>query len=47
MLMHESTERRKEKHMATLIQICASDNDLFSLDAEGSVYHYNSRRTTG
>jgi len=27
--------------MAKLVQICASDNDLFSLDAEGSVYHYN------
>ena len=27
--------------MVKLIQICASDNDLFSLDAEGSVYHYN------
>lgn len=27
--------------MAKLIQICASDNDLFGLDAEGAVYHYN------
>ena len=41
MPMHESTDRRREKYMAKLIQICASDNDLFSLDAEGTVYHYN------
>jgi hypothetical protein len=27
--------------MAKLIQICASQNDLFGLDAEGVVYHYN------
>ena len=27
--------------MAKLIQICASDNDLFGLDDEGSTYHYN------
>jgi len=24
-----------------LIQICASENDLFGLDADGVVYHYN------
>ena len=24
-----------------LIQICASENDLFGLDADGAVYHYN------
>jgi len=27
--------------MAKLIQICASENDLFGLDGEGVVYHYN------
>ena len=27
--------------MFKLIQICASKNDLFGLDARGSVYHYN------
>jgi hypothetical protein len=27
--------------MAKLIQICASENDLFGLDSEGTVYHYN------
>jgi len=27
--------------MAKLIQICASQNDLFGLDGEGRVYHYN------
>jgi len=27
--------------MAKLIQICASENDLFGLDADGRVYHYN------
>ena len=27
--------------MAKLIQICASTNDLFGLDDEGTVYHYN------
>jgi len=27
--------------MAKLIQICASENDLFGLDSEGVVYHYN------
>jgi hypothetical protein len=24
-----------------LIQICASQNDLFGLDADGAVHHYN------
>jgi hypothetical protein len=27
--------------MAKLIQICASQNDLFALDDEGVVHHYN------
>jgi hypothetical protein len=27
--------------MAKLIQICASGNDLFGLDNDGVVYHYN------
>jgi hypothetical protein len=27
--------------MSKLIQICASQNDLFGLDADGVVYHYN------
>jgi len=27
--------------MAKLMQICASQNDLFGLDGEGRVYHYN------
>lgn len=27
--------------MAKLIQICASENDLFGLDVDGAVYHYN------
>jgi len=27
--------------MAKLIQICASQNDLFGLDTDGVVYHYN------
>jgi hypothetical protein len=27
--------------MAKLIQICASENDLFGLDSDGIVYHYN------
>ena len=27
--------------MVKLIQICASANDLFGLDHEGTVYHYN------
>ncbi len=32
--------------MAKLIQICASQNDLFGLDAEGVVYHYNFNTNT-
>lgn len=44
--MHASTEQRREKHMAKLIQICASENDLFGLDAEGVVYHYNFNTST-
>ena len=27
--------------MAKLIQICASQNDLFALDDQGDVYQYN------
>jgi hypothetical protein len=27
--------------MKKLIQICASQNDLFGLDSDGAVYHYN------
>ena len=27
--------------MTKLIQICASANDLFGLDSDGVVYHYN------
>jgi hypothetical protein len=27
--------------MAKLIQICASENDLFGLDGDGEVYQYN------
>ena len=27
--------------MAKLIQICASQNDLFGLDGDGMVYQYN------
>jgi hypothetical protein len=29
-----------------LIQICASENDLFGLDADGVVYHYNFNTNT-
>jgi hypothetical protein len=36
----------KENHIAKLIQICASQNDLFGLDAEGVVYHYNFNTNT-
>jgi hypothetical protein len=34
------------KQIAKLIQIFASQNDLFALDAEGVVYHYNFNTTT-
>jgi hypothetical protein len=27
--------------MKKMIQICASQNDLFGLDADGEVHHYN------
>jgi len=30
--------------MAKLIQICASENDLFALDDEGEVHQYNFNR---
>ena len=32
--------------MAKLIQICASQNDLFGLDGDGSVYRYNFKEST-
>ena len=32
--------------MAKRIQICASQNDLFGLDVEGVVYHYNFNTNT-
>jgi hypothetical protein len=44
--MRALTEARKENHMAKLIQICASQNDLFGLDAEGVVHHYNFNTNT-
>jgi hypothetical protein len=31
--------------MAKLIQICASQNDLFALDEEGEVHQYDFKRT--
>jgi hypothetical protein len=30
-----------QTHMTKLIQICASENDLFGLDSDGVVYRYN------
>lgn len=32
--------------MGKLIQICASQNDLFALDEEGEVFQYNFNRKT-
>jgi len=32
--------------MAKLVQICASQNDLFGLDDEGNVYQYNFNTST-
>jgi hypothetical protein len=32
--------------MTKLIQVCASQNDLFGLDADGAVYHYNFNTST-
>lgn len=32
--------------MAKLIQICASQNDLFGLDGDGLVYQYNFNSNT-
>lgn len=32
--------------MAKLIQICASQNDLFGLDDDGMVYQYNFNAST-
>ena len=32
--------------MEKLIQICASANDLFGLDSDGVVYHYNFNTNT-
>jgi hypothetical protein len=37
----DETPRERQTHMAKLIQICASQNDLFGLDSDGVVYHYN------
>jgi hypothetical protein len=31
----------RDKRMTKLIQICASENDLFGLDGDGVAYHYN------
>jgi hypothetical protein len=31
---------------AKFIQICASQNDLFALDAEGSIYQYDFNKKT-
>ena len=36
----------REMPMAKLIQICASQNDLFGLDADGLVYQYNFNSNT-
>jgi hypothetical protein len=36
-----SDRAETEKLAAKLIQICASQNDLFGLDDDGIVYHYN------
>ena len=33
--------RERKNAMATLIQICASHNDLFGLDSDGVVHQYN------
>jgi hypothetical protein len=32
--------------MAKLMQICASENDLFGLDGDGVVYQYNFKTNT-
>jgi hypothetical protein len=32
--------------MVKLIQICASQNDLFGLDSDGTVYQYNFNSST-
>lgn len=32
--------------MGKLIQICASENDLFALDEEGAVHQYDFRQKT-
>jgi hypothetical protein len=32
--------------MRRLIQICASQNDLFALDEDGEVYQYNFKTST-
>jgi hypothetical protein len=31
---------------ARFVQICASQNDLFALDADGDIYQYNFNATT-
>jgi hypothetical protein len=33
--------KQGQRDMKKLIQICASENDLFGLDSDGVVYHYN------
>ena len=40
-LLRRDAAGKGQTHMAKLIQICASQNDLFGLDGEGVVYHYN------
>ena len=35
-----------ERDMAKLIQICASQNDLFGLDGDGLVHQYNFNTNT-
>jgi hypothetical protein len=37
----DETPGERQTYMAKLIQICASQNDLFGLDSDGVVYHYN------
>ena len=39
-------EAERETPMAKLIQICASQNDLFGLDGDGVVYQYNFNSNT-
>jgi hypothetical protein len=41
-----ATTAEMETPMAKLIQICASQNDLFGLDGDGMVYQYNFNSNT-